>query len=207
LLNHYVTDGLLDARGRVCSPGLRKPNNPQADVAMTPASAARELLIESRVAEPPVPVEKVAQDAGALISYQPFEAQDISGLLYRAAGAAPVIGVNSNNPKVRQHFTIAHELGHLTLHQGHDLILERLIRLNFRDATSSTASHEEEIEANRFAAELLNAARLPRARPRHAATGRPLSDLELVRRLARRFEVSQSAMEYRLTGLGMLTPA
>ena len=28
LLNHYVTDGLLDARGRVCSPGLRKPNNP-----------------------------------------------------------------------------------------------------------------------------------------------------------------------------------
>jgi Zn-dependent peptidase ImmA (M78 family) len=174
---------------------------------MTPANAARGLLIKARIAEPPVPVERLAEEAGALISYQPFEAQDISGLLYRAAGAAPVIGVNSNNPKVRQRFTIAHELGHLTLHQGHDLILERLIRLNFRDATNSTASDEEEIEANRFAAELL----MPQDFLEHALTtllqGRPLSDLELVRRLARRFEVSQSAMEYRLTGLGMLTPA
>jgi Zn-dependent peptidase ImmA (M78 family) len=34
---------------------------------------------------------------------------------------------------------------------------------------------------------------------------RPLSDKELVRRLARRFEVSQQAMEYRLANLGMLT--
>jgi Zn-dependent peptidase ImmA (M78 family) len=174
---------------------------------MTPASAARELVIKARIAEPPVPVERLAQNAGALISYQPFEAQDISGLLYRVADTAPVIGINSNNPKVRQRFTIAHELGHLTLHEGHDLILERLVRLNFRDATSSTASDEEEIEANHFAAELL----MPHDFLQHGLSmllqGRPLSDLELVRRLARRFEVSQSAMEYRLTGLGMLTPA
>ena len=117
-----------------------------------------------------------------------------------------MIGVNSNNPKVRQRFTIGHELGHLTLHHGHDLILERLVRLNFRDATSSTASDEEEIEANHFAAELL----MPQDLLRHSLSillqGRPLSDLEVVRRLARRFEVSQSAMEYRLTSLGMLTP-
>lgn len=174
---------------------------------MRPADAARELLITARIAEPPVPVERLAQDAGALISYQPFEAQDISGLLYRTAGAAPVIGVNSNNPKVRQRFTIAHELGHLSLHDGHDLILERLIRLNFRDATSSTASDEEEIEANHFAAELLMPHDFLRYSLGMLLQGRPLSDLELVRRLARRFEVSQSAMEYRLTSLGMLTPA
>ena len=46
---------------------------------------------------------------------------------------------------------------------------------------------------------------------RHSLTillqGRPLSDLGVVRRLAKRFEVSQSTMEYRLTSLGMLTPA
>jgi len=174
---------------------------------MTPAGAALELIAKSRITEPPVPVEQIARDVGAVISYQPFEAEEISGLLYRASGTAPVIGVNSNNPKVRQRFTIAHELGHLTLHQGHDLILERLIRLNFRDATSSTASDEEEIEANHFAAELL----MPRDFLQHGLSillqGRQLPDLEVVRRLARRFEVSQSAMEYRLTGLGMLTPA
>jgi len=174
---------------------------------MTPTEAARDLLAKSRTTEPPVPVEQLARDAGAVISYQPFEAEDISGLLYRTTGTAPVIGVNSNNPKVRQRFTIAHELGHLTLHHGHDLILERLVRLNFRDATSSTASDEEEIEANRFAAELL----MPHEFLRHGLSlllqGRPLSDLEVVRRLARGFEVSQSAMEYRLTDLGLLTPA
>ena len=174
---------------------------------MTPAEAARDLLAKSRITEPPVPVEQLARDAGAVISYQPFEAEDISGLLYRTAGTAPVIGVNSNNPKVRQRFTIAHEFGHLTLHYGHDLILERLVRLNFRDATSSTASDSEEIEANTFAAELL----MPEDFLRRSLTvllqGRPLADLEVVRRLARRFEVSQSAMEYRLTNLGMLTPA
>jgi len=169
--------------------------------------AARQLLSTSGITEPPVPVERLAREAGALVSYQPFEAQDISGLLYRATDAAPVIGVNSSNPKVRQRFTIAHELGHLTLHEGHDLILERLVRLNFRGATSSTASDEEEIEANQFAAELL----MPRDLLQHSLSvllrGRPLPDLELVIRLARRFEVSQPAMEYRLAGLGMLTPA
>jgi hypothetical protein len=44
-----------------------------------------------------VPVEQLARDVGAVISYQPFETEDISGLLYRAAGSAPVIGVNSSN--------------------------------------------------------------------------------------------------------------
>jgi Zn-dependent peptidase ImmA (M78 family) len=174
---------------------------------MTPVEAARVCLVQAGITEPPVPVEQLAQNVGAVISYQPFEAEDISGLLYRAAGSAPVIGVNSNNSKARQRFTIGHELGHLALHQGHELILERLVRLNFRDATSSTASDEEEIEANHFAAELL----MPQDLLRHSLNvllqGRPLSDLEVVRRLARRFEVSQSAMEYRLTGLGMLTPA
>lgn len=174
---------------------------------MTPASAAHELLVKAHVAEAPIPVERLARDVGALISYQPFEAQDISGLLYRVAGMAPVIGVNSSNPKARQRFTIAHELGHLTLHSGHGLILERLIRLNFRDATSSTATDKEEIEANQFAAELLMPHSMLQRSLGVLLQGRPLSDLELVRRLARRFEVSQSAMEYRLVSLGMLTPA
>jgi Zn-dependent peptidase ImmA (M78 family) len=174
---------------------------------MTPAGAARNLLAKARLTEPPVPVEQLARAAGAVISYQPFDAEDISGLLYRAAGSTPVIGVNSTNPKVRQRFTIAHELGHLTLHQGHDLILERLVRLNFRDATSSTASDSEEIEANTFAAELLMPEDLLRRSLTVLLQGRPLGDLEVVRRLARRFEVSRPAMEYRLTSLGMLTPA
>jgi Zn-dependent peptidase ImmA (M78 family) len=170
-------------------------------------TVAQRLLVEANVVEAPVPVERLARSVGALISYQPFDAEDISGLLYRSTDAAPVIGVNSNNSKNRQRFTIAHELGHLLLHEGHDLILERLVRVNFRDATTSTATNEEESEANRFAAELLMPKDLLERALQVLLAGRPLSDLDFVRRLARRFEVSQQAMEFRLANLGMLTPS
>lgn len=165
------------------------------------------LLREAGVKEPPVPIEKIARDHGALISYQPFDADDISGLLYRSADSAPVIGVNSSNSKVRQRFTVAHELGHLLLHEGRDLILERLVRVNFRDATSSTATDEEEIDANRFAAEVLMPRPLLERSLSVLLRGRSMTDGELVQRLATRFEVSQQSMEFRMASLGMLTPS
>lgn len=168
---------------------------------------AQRLLTAAAIAEPPVPVERIAREAGAVISYQPFDADDISGLLYRAADSSPVIGVNSNNAKVRQRFTIAHELGHLQLHRQQELILERHVQVNFRDATSSTASNQEEIDANQFAAELLMPRELLERNLATLLSGRPLSDRDLVQRLASRFEVSHQAMEYRLASLGMLTPS
>lgn len=173
--------------------------------AIRPEAAAKRLLAETGINEAPVPVERLARNAGAVLSYQPFDSEDISGLLYRSPGTAPIVGVNSSNPKVRQRFTVAHELGHLKLHEGHELIIERLVRLNFRDATSSTATNQQEIEANRFASELLMPAELLERALQALVESRPLSDTELVRRLARRFEVSQQAMEYRLANLGMLT--
>src|SRR5436190_1902719 len=109
-----MTQAELAARlslGRTSITNLEKGQQSPATAAdMTPTEAARDLLARARITEPPVPVEQLASAAGAVISYQPFEAEDISGLLYRAEGAAPVIGVNSNNPKVRQRFTIGHEL-------------------------------------------------------------------------------------------------
>jgi Zn-dependent peptidase ImmA (M78 family) len=167
----------------------------------------RRILLKASVADPPVPIEQIVRDFGAVISYQPFDADDISGLLYRANDPAPVIGVNSNNARVRQRFTIAHELGHLLLHERQELILERHVHVNFRDATSSTATNEEEIEANQFAAELLMPHDLLKRNLDSLLDDRPLSDADLVRRLASRFEASQQAMEFRLASLGMLTPS
>lgn len=165
-----------------------------------------ELLTRAEVNEPPVPVEQIARIAGAVVSYQPFDSDDISGLLYRSAESAPVIGVNSANAKVRQRFTIAHELGHLHLHAGHSLILERQMHVNFRDATSATTSNREEVEANQFAAELLMPRNLLEKSLASLLAGRPLPDAAIVAKLAQRFEVSRQAMEYRLVGLGLLTP-
>ncbi|MDT3438262.1 ImmA/IrrE family metallo-endopeptidase [Pseudofrankia sp. BMG5.37] len=154
----------------------------------------------------PVPVEDVAGFSGAVIRYQPFEADDVSGLLLREEDAPAVIGVNSANARVRQRFTIAHEVGHLKLHEGKRLILDRLVRVNFRDAVSSTATDRQEREANAFAAALLMPDEAVAGSLSKLAQGRERSDTAIVQNLARTFDVSRQAMEYRLMNLGFLTP-
>jgi Zn-dependent peptidase ImmA (M78 family) len=157
------------------------------------------------MARTPVPVEAVAHACNAVISYQPFNG-DLSGMLYRD-GRRSVIGVNSNHAAVRQRFTIAHELGHLLLHGGHDIWVDRLVRINLRDAESSNATNLEEIQANAFAAELLM--------PRDIVIREVLNQVEnhqfhdtrqLGMQLSHRFHVSVSAMQYRLINLGILDP-
>lgn len=60
------------------------------------------------------------------------------------------IYVNEFDSPTRQRFTIAHELGHLALHQDHGNIVD------FRNSIFNyNLSNEKEIEANVFAAELL----------------------------------------------------
>jgi Zn-dependent peptidase ImmA (M78 family) len=154
----------------------------------------------------PVPVDEVARFLRALVRYQPFDGDDISGLLLREEGVDPIIGVNSVNAPVRQRFTIAHEIGHLTMHQGKRLILDRLVRVNFRDAVSSTATDKQEREANAFAAALLMPDDEVVTHLARLTQGRQRSDGAIVQNLAGIFQVSRQAMEFRLGNLGLLTP-
>lgn len=169
---------------------------------------AQRLLKETGSASTlPIPVEAVARGVGAQVRYRPFEVEDVSGMLLREEGASPVIGVNSANSKQRQRFTVAHELGHLLLHEGKPLIVDRLVRVNFRDATSSLATDEQEMQANAFAAALLMPPALVEEQMGVLLAGRPKTDPEMVEALARRFGVSRPAMEFRLVNLGFLTPS
>lgn len=154
----------------------------------------------------PVPVEVIAGKLGVLVRRQRFDADDVSGLLLREPGEAPIIGVNANNAEVRQRFTIAHELGHLVLHKGKRLVVDRAVRVNFRDAVSSLATDREEMEANAFAAALLMPAAAVTDQLHRIVRGRHRSDSEVVDVLAKKSLVSRSAMEFRLVNLGMLTP-
>lgn len=168
---------------------------------------AERLLVEhGHTATVPVPVEAIAKELGVAIRREHFDAPDVSGVLIREPGQTPVIGVNTATVAVRQRFTVAHELGHFLLHQGKRLVLDRAVRVNFRDNASSLATDAEEIEANAFAASLLMPSGLVLAELHKQLRGRPCSDSELVERLATRFKVSRSAMEFRLINLGHLTP-
>jgi Zn-dependent peptidase ImmA (M78 family) len=74
--------------------------------------------------------------------------------------------------------------------------------VSLRDSLSSLATEREEIEANRFAANLLMPADFI-----HACIGkelrRKLDEMETIDGLARMFGVSSQAMEFRLANLGL----
>lgn len=168
----------------------------------TPAKIKREvrkLLDECRISAPPIHIDAVAEACKVTIHYHPLES-DLSGFLYRDGGGT-VIGVNSHHARVRQRFTIAHELGHYLLHQGSSLHVDRLVFARLRSSLSSQGVDREEIEANQFAAAML----MPEefiARALEAAETSDLLDEGFIGRLAKRFEVSAQAMLLRLIRLG-----
>lgn len=170
-----------------------------------PKIEARKLLKSARINNPPVRVDKIAAKLKAQLSFEPFEGKDdISGILYRDEKQT-VIGINSTHSEARQRFTIAHEIGHLVLHKG-ELFVDQAVRVNFRDKRSSLAEDQQEIEANKFAAELLMPQEMiKREVEKCTAKKKVTTEAQLMTELARVFEVSEQAMGYRLFNLGIIS--
>ncbi len=162
---------------------------------------AEQLLEKYTITHPPVDVERLAELGGAEVNFEPLESS-VSGMLVRPPRGLPVIVVNDRHPRVRQRFTIAHELGHLLLHRGRQVIVDHLTRarVNLRDETSSLATSREEITANQFAASLLMPADWVHD---SVDTHLALPPTKLVSQLAEVFDVSEQAMEFRLINLGL----
>ena len=155
------------------------------------------LLARADVGAPPVPVDTLARFVDARVVLEAFDT-DLSGVLHIVDGT-PVIGVNSSHSKARQRFTIAHELGHLTLHGPQTFVDRRFVFR--RDQKAASGSDRQEIQANMFAAELL----MPKAWLRRDIDdqGFDFGDDDALGELARRYGVSQSAMAFRLANLGL----
>ncbi|MFE6460559.1 ImmA/IrrE family metallo-endopeptidase [Streptomyces cinereoruber] len=162
-------------------------------------AAAKLLLTQFGIDEAPIDPVLIAEKLGVLVVPQDMS-DDVSGMLLRR-GDEQVIGVNQKHHENRQRFTVAHELGHLRLHRGRPLILDTDTRVNFRDTVSSMATDREEMEANRFAAALLAPEAMVRRAAREAEF-RTAQQLALL--MARRFEMSEVAMNYRLINLGII---
>lgn len=178
--------------------------------APTPESEASDLLIRLKLHQRlPIDVERVAQELDILVRYEPFD-EDLSGVLIREPQRT-FIGVNSSHAITRQRFTIAHEIGHFVLKHKGDLFVDRTVRREAviipRDGKSSLGTDLQEVQANRFAAELLMPVKLVSEQITKllAKTTKPSADT-LAGELAQMFKVSSQAMEYRLTNLGYLIP-
>jgi Zn-dependent peptidase ImmA (M78 family) len=172
---------------------------------MTPQKIRRlaaDLLAKYEVTEAPVPIERIAESEGAMVVRNHFPGHE-SGFALREGGRW-IIGVNTATSPRRQRFTVAHELGHLLLHEGRPLITDYSVYVSNRDNTSSLGTDTEEIQANGFAAEIL----MPREMV-ITELEKELEDAasrdELIARLARTFKVSNEAMGYRLVNLNIIT--
>lgn len=159
------------------------------------------LLAQCNVQFAPVPVEEIARTLGARVERSPAE-DDLSGFLYRdRQSQTTVIGVNTNHHPNRQNFTVAHELGHLLLHEGDGVHVDRRFQVKLRNRASSEGTNIEEKEANLFAAEIL----MPLEFIQEDLAEIDAVDLEdetVIAKLARRYGVSTQAMIFRLGYLG-----
>ena len=151
----------------------------------------------------PVRIDHVAQrlnltmEAGAL-------GDNVSGMLM-IKGERGAIGYNSAHARVRQRFTIAHEIAHFLLHAKRggkpQLFIDSFMSFR-RDATSSTGAERDEVEANQLGAALL----MPRSLVEKELRSNDLNldEDEAIDFLARRFQVSHAAMTNRLLNLNVL---
>lgn len=164
------------------------------------SGTVKSLLEKFRVRRAPVPVEKIAKGLGIEVKALPGD-DEISGAIIRTKERV-IIAVNPAHHSNRQRFTIAHELGHFYLHEGLERHVDQNFRIAWRNADSSKAINWTEIQANRFAAELLM--------PTHFLEA-DLNKLQTVEKrtvalLADQYKVSPDAMKIRLSQLGILGP-
>lgn len=107
-------------------PHLEEPQTPevavsQVDPRTEARAAAAALLKEQGISKPPVDVVAIAEALGYTVAY--ISLGNVSGEL-----RCKRICVNKDHHRVRQRFSIAHELGHVCMHAGRnpgDSLIER----------------------------------------------------------------------------------
>ncbi|WP_292341350.1 ImmA/IrrE family metallo-endopeptidase [Mesorhizobium sp.] len=151
----------------------------------------------------PVNIEGAIRDLGIVLKKDAALPPNIAGHIRRLPDGRFEIASTRDDHYFRQRFTMAHELGHFVLHRS--LIGEGIDdNIKYRSAADgefyNTAIDEiHEQQANSFAASLLIPERLLRG---YLFDHRN----EPLKRTATAFQVSPSAMRWRLKNLGLYQP-
>jgi len=127
---------------------------------------------------------------GAVVRFDHF-AGDMAGVLIREPGCPPIIGVEKSATPGRKRFTLAHELGHLILHNEAYHVDTKFF---LRNELSTRAESAMEIEANQFASNLL----MPSWMLKVSVERQPFDVEESAEALAKEYHVSVQAMALRL---------
>lgn len=165
---------------------------------------ARAILKAYGVRKAPVDIYGIAEQHADILEERMHD--DISGMLIPAqhtlrAKRCTII-VNKGHPEVRRRFTVAHELGHLLLHDYRTPHADTGFKIRFRANREYDASVSEEVEANQFAAEILMPTDILLARTEALDieyVPAPASNERAIESLAREFKVSKQALQIRLS--------
>ena len=158
---------------------------------------ARAVLREHGLASIPVDPVVLANRLGIRVNNAKFSDDSMVGMIAKRGDTVTLL-VNQGDPPFRKRFTIAHELGHHFLHllqDGEFVDGEAdLFRQHWDESAAITPQRRREIQANMFASALL----MPEEDVR-----REWPTLRSVSGLARRFNVSEAAMGFRIDQLGL----
>ncbi|OMP31908.1 ImmA/IrrE family metallo-endopeptidase [Mangrovimonas sp. DI 80] len=169
---------------------------------------AYETLLNFNLLQAPIDLYDLANKLSISIESQ-FLDNDISGFLLKK-DEKTIIGLNKNHPKVRQRFTIAHEIGHFKLHnsdsplfidyfyKGSILRPKNVDKIYRRNKNGNNPLMEK--QANFFAANLLMPKKLIEKEILELSENLDYDDK--LKRLSEKFKVSEIAMDYRLKALG-----
>ncbi len=153
---------------------------------------AYSILSMYKIVEPPIPVEKIANQLG--FNIEPFDFPDSISAVIRIKGSIKVIGVNKNQAGTRQRFSISHELGHyLSGHENFDH--EKKIVVD-PDKKYLDPQYRAEQEADEFAAELLM--------PEFMLKKDVIENKMDIPTLAQKYNVSEQAMLIQLVNLKLV---
>ena len=158
---------------------------------------ARDVLRGHGLTSIPVDPVVLANRLGMSVRNAKFSDDNLVGMIAKRGDHVQLL-VNQSDPPFRKRFTIAHELGHHFLHlleDGEFIDGEAdLFRMPNEDQEVVTPEKRREIQANMFAAALL----MP-----ETSVKEEWPSVATVEGMARRFNVSETAMKIRLKSLGL----
>lgn len=156
--------------------------------------SAEQLLSDLSIERPQeIDLEAIAWLQGAKVKYRPLDSCEACIRGSAELGRA-IISINEDAIPSRKRFSLAHEIGHWEWDRG------KVLRCKKEDISGSrgrSGGISRERMANKFAAELL----MPGGMLKTALREFRKFDMYVVRQLASEFNVSQTAMAYRLVEL------
>jgi Zn-dependent peptidase ImmA (M78 family) len=164
---------------------------------------AEKTLRETDTFRVPVPIHLLAQRLN--LGTEALSLGALSGILV-VKGDRGAIGYNSAHARVRQRFTVSHEIAHYILHAERTekarLFIDKHLLFQPDEKQVSADVRRENTEANRFASALLMPKEFVLKEIQNCDLN--LDDEEAIKHLAKYFWVSSAIMANRLLNLRLL---